>query len=205
MRHTLRYILAAVMVLTAMASNAQLRKSALFGVGGNSLKYKQDLVTMNSIPCFQAGMLSELMFPGIGFGIDFGIYYNLGGAKLDLGERLMWSSQGYGKETLMLHQLTIPFHLRFKYTNLGGMEEILAPFLSVGPDLNVNVAHSSCKAMEYAGADVSFSGYLGVELYKRWQVSAGYTTGLTYATKAKVLKDYSARIRQWNLRVSYFF
>lgn len=125
--------------------------------------------------------------------------------KVNLGERLIWSSQGYGNEMLTMHQINIPFHLRFKYTRLEGLEETFAPFVYGGPDINFTVAHSKCDAMKFAGGNIGLTAGIGVELFTRWQISGSYTWGMTYALKAVQLKDLSARSRQWTVRLAYFF
>lgn len=192
-------------LLTGMAASAQFRYGPLLGVARTNMSFKQDLVPVNASVGAQAGLQTEMMFPGIGFGIDFGLIYNMTGCKIDLGERLMWQDMGYGDEHLLLHQLNLPFHLRFKYTNLQGTEDIIAPFVYVGPEFNILVGHSKCDAMKYAGGDLSLGFGGGVELFRHWQVSASYTLGMTYCMKADILKNYSARNRQWTLRVAYLF
>ncbi|MCM1451798.1 MAG: porin family protein [Clostridium sp.] len=198
-------IILLAIVSAATAANAQFRFAGLIGSGQTTLNFKQDIVTVDKAVGLQAGVLGEIIFPGIGFGIDLGLTYNLTGAKVNLGEKPMWSSQGYGNEHLMLHELNIPFHLRFKYTRLAGLEDIVAPFVFAGPEFSILLGHSKCKAMQYPGGDLSLGFGGGVELFKRWQVSASYTRGMTYVIKAKILSDYSAKANQWTVRVAYFF
>lgn len=206
MKNLIKYIAVALLMLgVGQAASAQFRYAAIAGPTFTNLHFKQDLVTVDGTAAMQAGLQTEMMFPGVGFGIDFGLIYNMAGAKVNLGERLMWQSQGYGNERLMLHQLTIPFHLRFKFQNLNGMEENFAPFLYAGPDFNILAAHSKCDAMEFAHGDLSLTFGAGVELHRRWQISGQYTLGATYALKAKVLENYSATCRQWAVRLAYFF
>lgn len=206
MKQIARYIAILIVCLCAAgAAHAQFRYGPVAGVSYSNLHFKQDIVTVKAMPTFQAGLQTEMMFPGIGFGIDFGLYYNMSGAKVNLGERLMWQSQGYGNETLMMHEVTLPFHLRFKYTNLNGVEEVVAPFVYIGPDFHVQLAHSKCDAIHYSGGDVALVGGIGAELFHNWQVSVQYTYGGTYALKANLLTDYSAQTRQWTLRVAYLF
>ena len=195
-----------VCLCAAGTAKAQFRYGPVVGASISGLHFKQnDIATVKRIPAFQAGLQTEMMFPGIGFGIDFGLFYNMSGAKVDLGERLMWQSQGYGNETLMIHEIALPFHLRFKYTNLNGLEEVVAPFVYIGPDFHVQVGHSKCDAIHYSGGDVALVGGIGAELMRNWQVSIQYTYGGTYALKANLLTDYSAQARQWTLRVAYLF
>lgn len=206
MLQKLKYLILAIVALTAAGSaNAQFRYGPVLGGSITNLNFKQDIVTVKKTGGFQAGIQTEMMFPGIGFGIDFGLIYNLAGAKMNLGERLMWQSAGYGNERIMIHELTIPFHLRFKYTRLNGLEDTLAPFLYLGPDFHIQAGHSKCDAMKFSGGDVALSFGLGVEILRNWQLSAQYSFGATYALKAKQLTDYSARTKQWTLRVAYLF
>lgn len=198
--------IAAIMLFCASApASAQFRYAPVVGVNMTTLSFKHDLAPVSQTVGGQAGVLAELMFPGIGFGLDFGAIYNMGGAKVDLGAKEMWESQGYGNERIMLHQLNIPFHLRFKWTRLGGLEDVIAPFAYGGPDFNILLGHSKCEAMQFAGGALSVTAGLGAELWRKWQVSVSYTWGMTYCMKANILTDYSARGRQWTVRVARFF
>lgn len=199
------FLLLAVLIGYAFGAHAQFRYAAVAGMTFSDLTWKQDLVCTETGVGAQAGVQGEMMFPGIGFGIDLGLIYNMAGTKVNLGEHVIWSSQGYGNEMLTLHQINIPFHLRFKYTRLNGLEETFAPFVYGGPDINFTVAHSKCDAMKFAGGNIGLTAGLGFELFTRWQVSASYTWGMTYAMKADLLKDFSARSRQWSVRLAYFF
>ncbi len=145
------------------------------------------------------------MFPGIGFGVSSGIFYEQRGATLNLGEKLVWASQGYGKERSYLHYIEIPIHLRFKYTRLNGMEDYVAPFVFGGPSFSILAAHSNVKALKYAGGEMGLTVGLGVEIFKNWQVQASRTWGMVYAVKTKLLDDFSAKNRTWDIRVVYLF
>lgn len=203
--HIHRILLALVCICATCMANAQFRYGVVAGPTLTNLHFKQDIVTIKQTPGMQMGLQCEMMFPGIGFGIDFGFIYNMAGAKVNLGERLMWQVEGYGDERIMLHQINLPFHLRFKYTNLNGLEDIIAPFVYGGPDFNINVAHSHCDAMSFTTGDLGLTAGIGAEIHKRWQISGSYCWGMTYSLKAKILQNYSATTRQWTLRVAYFF
>lgn len=198
-------IIAIIMIAAPEAANAQFRYGPVVGANINTLKFKQDLVTIGQQPGFTAGVMGELMFPGIGFGIDIGLLYAQQGARVDLGEKLVWSSLGYGDEHVYLHSLQIPVHLRFKYTRLNGFEEKIAPFVYGGPDFTLQVGHSNCSAFKCSGGDLGLTAGVGAELFRRWQVSGSYTWGMTYALKTKLLDDFSARSRQWTIRLAYLF
>lgn len=207
MKHLLIRSLLTIMVIISipMAANAQFRRAAVVGGEITNLKFKQDLVDVDHTASFQLGAQGELMFPGIGFGIDFGAFYNQLGAKVNLDQRKVWYSLGYRDERVRLHTLQIPFHLRFKWTRLNGLEEIVAPFVYGGPDFNILLAHGKCDAFSYAGGSLDIVAGGGVELFQRWQVSFQYNWGMTYALKTKLLDNFSARNRCMSLRLAYFF
>ncbi len=178
----------------------------MIGADMTNLHFKQpDILAVDKSVGFSAGLAAEMMFPGIGFGIDTGLYYEQRGATLDMGQKLLWSSQGLGRERSYLHYVVLPFHLRFKYTRLNGFEEKLAPIAFAGPSFGFLVGHSKNPALDYAGGDMGVEFGLGAEIMQRWQVTGSYNMGMTYALKAKVLTNFSARNRTWNIRVAYLF
>lgn len=206
-------IIALLLILTAAASaSAQFRYAPVVGITVNDLKFKQDIFNVSKTVGFQAGVQAELMFPGIGFGIDFALLYNLMGAKTNLGEREIWASSGFRDSRLMLHTIQIPLHLRFKWTRMNGLEDIIAPFVYGGPDFGILVGHNKIKGnpgepnpYKFAGGDLGLTCGGGAELWKKWQVSLQYTWGMTYLAKTRKLDNLSAQNRQWAVRVAYFF
>lgn len=205
LRKIFSLMVVAVAVSCPFVSNAQFRYGPMIGGDMSNLKFKQDLINIDKNFGPSAGIVAEMMFPGIGFGVDFGLYYEQRGAKLDLGSREMWASQGYGNERSYLHYAVIPFHLRYKYTRMNGFEDTLAPFAFVGPSIGILVAHSKLDCMKYPFGELGMDFGLGLELKHNWQVSASYTMGLTYAIKDKTLTNFSARNSSWNVRVAYLF
>lgn len=199
-------ILAVIIACTGtQQANAQFRYNAIAGATISNLHFKQDLVTVSGEAGFSLGVQGELMFPGIGFGLDIGLMYNQLGAKVNLGERKVWSNLGYGNERVYLHYVQIPLHLRFKWTRMSGLEEKIAPFVYGGPEFNILVGHNGASAFKCAGADLSLTCGFGFELFQKWQVSGAYSWGMTYALKTKMLDDFSARNRHWSIRLAYFF
>ena len=196
-------IILMVAMLLPLSSEAQFRRSVVAGVNINDLVFKQDLAGVSSMVGAQAGVEGELMFPGIGFGLSFGLMYNQLGGQVNLGEKKIWASEGYGNEKLYLHNIKIPLHLRFKWTRLNGFEDTLAPLIFGGPDFSILAGHSKCDAIKWAGGDLGLTAGIGAEIFKKWQVTASYTWGMTYSLKTKLLDDYSARQRHWAVRVAY--
>lgn len=211
---SLRLFLSATLCFLAaiIPAAAQFRYAPVAGVTIGSLKFKQNLFDVNQKVGFEAGVMGELMFPGIGFGIDFGLLYNMMGAQTDLGSRKIWSSDGISNTATIIHTLQVPVHLRFKWTRMEGLEDYIAPFVYGGPDFGIVVGHNNIKRNEgaaapyrYSGGDLGLTAGGGVELYRRWQLSVQYTWGMSYLLKTRKLDNMSGRNRQWAVRVAYFF
>ena len=205
--HSLTALSIVVMALLAGAPEAaaQFRYGPMAGVDFNTLKFKQDLFTVDTQVGPTAGIAGEMMFPGIGIGIDLGLFYQLRGSKLHMGERELWASQGYGTETMNFHTVAIPLHLKLKWHRLGGFEEKVAPIVYGGPTFGFTAAHSKIDAMTYAGGAVALECGIGAEFFEHWQLKAGYSFGMTYLAKAKILTNFSTRCNAWTIRLSYYF
>ena len=201
-----KFLILSIILLSVFgAAKAQFRYGPVVGVTLNRLVFKQDLVDVTQQVGYMAGIQGELMFPGIGVGIDLGLLYNQQGAMVKLGQKEIWASEGYGSERVYLHNIQIPVHLRFKYTRLNGIEDKIAPIVFGGPEFNIQVAHGRCDAFKYSGGDLGLTAGVGAELFRRWQVTGSYTWGMSYALKTKLLEDFSAQSRQWTVKVAYFF
>ncbi len=206
MKKILSLIIVAVAIFAMPTkSEAQLRYAAIAGPTFSNLNFKQNLIGVDQSTGFTLGVQGEVIFPGIGLGIDLGLIYNQLGAKVNLGEKTIWSSMGYGNEHVQLHYAQIPLHLRWKWTRLGGIEEKIAPFIYAGPDMMILMGHGNCSAFKCAGAEISMSVGAGLEIMQKWQISWNYTWGMTYALKTQLLDDFSARNRHWSVRLAYFF
>ena len=198
-------IIAFCAVMASVPAAAQFRWGPSVGMTLNDMNFKQDLFDVKSGIGGSAGIKAEMMFPGIGFGLDMGLYYEQRSTKLNLGQKLIWSSLGYGNENIWIHSIGIPFNLKFKWTRMQGLEDFVAPFVFGGPMFTIQAGHSKCDALKYSGGDVSLIVGGGVELWRRWQISASDTWGMTYALKTKLLDNYSARSRSYSVRLAYFF
>ena len=199
------FLIAAAMILGAVAARAEFRWGPTAGVNLSTLNFSQELFSVDRSVGEVAGITGEMMFPGIGFGIDIGAMYSMQGATLNLGRWPIWAVDGYGKERCYLHTLSIPVDLRFKWTRMNGIEDYVAPFVFGGPVFNFTVAHNKLDAMDYAVGSIGVQAGLGFEVMRRWQIQGSYVWGMTYALKAVKLQDFSARERYWTLRATYFF
>ncbi|MCH5220404.1 MAG: outer membrane beta-barrel protein [Muribaculaceae bacterium] len=198
-------ILVMVILCGAVSAEARMRWGVTVGPSVSTLKFKQNLVDVKQVLTYTGGVTGEVIFPGIGIGVDIGLLYDQQGALVDLGSKLVWSSLGYGNEHVYIHNLKIPVHLRWKYTNLNGIEEKIAPIIYGGPEFDIQIGHGHCDAFKYSGGDLGLTVGIGAELWRKWQITAGYTWGMTYVLKTKLLDQFSAQSRQWTVRLSYYF
>lgn len=194
-----------LLVVTSLTGAAQFRWGATAGFNWQKYHFKQDLMEVNPNAGFSAGILGELMFPGIGFGMDFGLLYEQHGSSLHFEQKPIWASDGFGEMRSQIHLIQLPVNLRFKYTRLNGLENTVAPFIFAGPVFNIQVGHNSCPPLEYAGGSVGLQVQGGAELFKCLQVSAGYYWDLTYETRTRKLENFSARPQGLQIKVSYLF
>lgn len=200
-----KIILSIVALVVAFAASAEFRWGPTAGVNISTYTFRQDLIEVDQSVGGDVGVLAELMFPGIGFGVDFGINYSLYGAKLHLGDKKVWASDGFGTEQSYLHSIHIPINLKFKYTNLNGIERKIAPFVYGGPVFSIIAGHNKVDALEYSGGSVMLQCGLGAELFEKFQISAGYYWAMTYEVRTIKLDNFSAKPQGWNVRLTYLF
>ena len=200
-----RFLLSILAAVVCVAASAEFRWGPTAGVNVTSYKYSQDLFAIDPSVGGGAGIMGELMFPGIGFGIDLGLNYNMHGSKLYLGDKKVWASDGYGIEQSYLHTIELPINLRFKYTNLNGIERKIAPFVYGGPLFSIIAGHSTLDALKYSGGSVMLQCGVGAELFEHLQISAGYYWGMTYETQTIKLEDLTSRSQGWRVNLTYLF
>lgn len=206
-RKIIHTILATICSLVAFSSHAEFRYGPIAGLTVSNLSFSQDdILSPEPTMGFSAGIFGEKMFPGLGFGVDIALTYEQRGSTLDLGKWPIWNSQGYtGNSRLYLHYLSIPVHLRFKYTRLNGFEDYVAPFVYAGPSINFLLAHNGLDCMDYNAAEIGIDVGIGAEIFHHWHISASYNIGVTNALNAKILTDYGATNHTWSVRVAYLF
>lgn len=200
-----KIILTIVALIAFLPAFAEFRWGPQIGYNYSDFYWKQKLVTSKGASGFSAGAVGEVMIPGIGFGIDFGLLYQMHGGKVNFGERYVWSSDGYGNESIWLHQISIPLHLRFKYTRFGGIERTIAPFAYAGPQFDFTVGHGGHAPVEFPEGSVGIQVGIGAELLQRLQISVNYTWGVTYEVRTLKLDNFSARSQRWGVNIAWFF
>lgn len=204
MKKRLILLIAAVMAIVSSA-HAEFRYGPTIEMGMSTLNFKQNLFTVDQSFATTVGVATELMFPGIGFGINSGVMYEMRGATLHMGQCKYWASQGYDKPHAFLHYLSIPVNLRFKWHRMSGMEDYWMPYVYGGPVFDIIMGHSKMRTFDFAAGCVGLRAGIGFEIMRHWQVQGSYTWGVTYSVKDKIFEDFSARSNAWQIGVVYFF
>lgn len=199
-----KIILVLMTIVLGFGANAELRWGPTASVNFNTFHWKEPLLETHLQTAFDAGIMTEIMIPGIGFGVDAGLTYGMRRARVNFGEWEVWKSQGYGNENVILHTINIPLHLRFKYTRLEGIEETIAPLAYAGPVFQFNVG-SNCGALENPFGTVALDFGLGCELFQKYQISVGYLWGVSYCVRTKVLENLSGRSDGFRINLAVLF
>lgn len=172
----------------------------------SNFHWKQSLLDTRHRAGFDAGVIGEIMIPGIGFGVDFGLRYNQHSASANFGEFPVWEEDVEGPvQNIDVRAIQIPINLRFKYTKLDGLEKYVAPFAYAGPIFSFTVSNSCKSILNHPAGNLGVQVGAGGEFFQKIQLSAGYYWGLSYEIRSIKLDNFSARPQGWNINVAYLF
>lgn len=202
---TKRLISALLIAIVTFGASAKFRWGPTVGVNFSDYHCSQQLMRTDLGTGFQAGLMGEVMIPGIGFGFDFGLRYQMRGGKMHFEQQPIWAVTGIGCTDLKMHTVQVPINIRFKWTRMEGLENYIAPFIYVGPQFNFNVANTHCPAIHRNGMAVGIQVGVGVELWKKVQISGGYVWDVTEDMRTIKLDDYTAKIQGGFIDIAYLF
>ena len=201
------YLLIAIVVLTATAIQAQTYShwGITAGANINTIHFKQsDILPSKTMWGPQLGVTGEMVFSGVGFGVDGALLYSLKQGKVDYGSREAWSSLGFGDETVAMHYLDVPLHLKLKWRRLNGLENTIMPLVYVGPQFSFLTYGNHRNLNSYPAVNVYLDMGFGVELMERWQLKVGYNFSVGQTFHTKLLDDNVAKNRTWYFNLTYF-
>lgn len=202
------FLLIAALLLTATAAMAQTtsRWGITAGANFNEVHFKQtDIVPSKRAWGPQVGVTGEMNFSGVGFGVDGGLLYTLKQGKVNYGDRTIWSSVGAGDETVSMHYLDVPLHLKLKWRRLGGLENTIMPLIYAGPQFSFLVGGSNRNLNAYSPVSVYLDLGAGIEVIERWQLRAGYNFSIGQSFHTKLLDDNVAKNRTLYVNLTWFF
>lgn len=194
-----------LILISSFSVSAEFRWGPTAGINISELYWKQKLVDTGMLTGPNAGVMGEIMIPGIGFGVDIALKYSMRGAAVNFGDQYIWSSEGYGKENVWFHTLQIPLNLRFKWTRMNGLEHYVAPFVYGGPVFNFNLSTTKLPIIEHPAGSFGLQCGIGGEFLEHLQLSAGYYWGISYDVKTIKLDNFSGRNRGWQINLAYLF
>lgn len=209
MKRIFSIIVLLVAIATSFTMSAESRWGVVAGVNVNAFPAYQrgdyKLYDTSNTIGGTVGINGEIFFPGIGMGVDASLLYDFTPATLQLGQREIWASQGIGEEKIKMHILEIPLNLKYRYINLNGIENKIYPFVFGGPSINFLLAHSDGGNMAYTTTSLGMHVGFGVELMRKFQISASHEWGLSQQFKTILLEDNAHKLRTWHIRCTYFF
>ena len=200
-------LLIAMLLLCATAATAQTtsRWGITAGANINEVHFKQtDIVPSSRMWGPQLGVTGEMNFGGVGFGVEGSALYSLKQGKVNYGSRPMWAAVGAGDETVSMHYLDVPLHLKFKYNRLGGTESTIMPMLYVGPQFSFLLHGNHGELNSYPPVHVYLDMGAGCELMERCQLRVGYNFSVGQTFHTKLLDDNVAKNRTWYVNLTYF-
>lgn len=200
-------LLIAAIVITAAAGIAQTasRWGITAGANINTIHFKQkDILPTKTMWGPQVGVTGEMNFAGIGFGVDGALLYSLKQGKVDYGYRDAWSWQGFGDETVAMHYIDVPLHLKFKWHKMDGLENTIMPLIYVGPQFSFLAYGNHRNLNSYPPVSVYLDMGAGIELFERMQVKVGYNFSIGQTFHTKLLDDNVAKNRTWYFNLTWF-
>lgn len=195
--------------LLLMAATATAQTTSRWGITAgaiiNEVHFKQhDIVPSTRAWGPQLGVTGEMNFSGIGFGVEASALYTLKQGKVNYGEKTVWSSIGAGNETVSMHYLDVPLHLKFKWHRLGGLESTIMPLAYFGPQFSFLMHGNHGDLNKYTPVSVYLDMGIGCELKERIQLRGGYNFSIGQSFHTKMLDENVAKNRTWYFNVTYF-
>jgi len=200
-------LLLATLLLMAATATAQTtsRWGITAGATINEVHFKQhDIVPSTRAWGPQLGVTGEMNFSGIGFGVEASALYTRKQGKVNYGEKTIWSSIGAGNETVSMHYLDVPLHLKFKWHRLGGLESTIMPLAYFGPQFSFLMHGNHGDLNKYTPVSVYLDMGIGCELKERIQLRGGYNFSIGQSFHTKMLDENVAKNRTWYFNVTYF-
>ena len=200
-------LLITTLLLAATTATAQTtsRWGITAGANYNEVHFKQtDIAPSKRAFGPQLGVIGEMNFSGIGFGVEGGLLYTMKQGKVNYGSRTMWAAVGAGDEMVSMHYLDVPLHLKFKWHRLGGMESTFMPLLYFGPQFSFLLHGNHGDINKYSPVSVYLDMGIGCELMERVQLRGGYNFSVGQTFHTKLLDENVAKNRTWYFNVTYF-
>ena len=204
-KKTFTLLFSLLLVSASALAQTSSRWGITAGANYNEIHFKQtDIVPSSRMWGSQVGLTGEMNFSGIGFGVEGALLYTLKQGKVNYGDRTMWAAVGADNETVSMHYIDVPLHLKFKYHRLNGFEETLMPLVYVGPQFSFLAHGSHGNLNTYPPVNVYLDMGAGIELLQRVQIRAGYNFSIGQSFHTKLLDENFAKNRTWYVNLTWF-
>jgi hypothetical protein len=204
-KKTFTLLFSLLLVSASALAQTSSRWGITAGANYNEIHFKQtDIVPSSRMWGPQVGLTGEMNFSGIGFGVEGALLYTLKQGKVNYGDRTMWAAVGADNETVSMHYIDVPLHLKFKYHRLNGFEETLMPLVYVGPQFSFLAHGSHGNLNTYPPVNVYLDMGAGIELLQRVQIRAGYNFSIGQSFHTKLLDENFAKNRTWYVNLTWF-
>lgn len=200
------FLITTLLITTAAASGQTTSRWGITaGANINEVHFKQhDIVPSKRAWGPQLGVTGEMNFSGIGFGVEASALYSLKQGKVNYGDRTMWATEGAGNETVSMHYMDVPLHLKFKWHRLSGFESTLMPLAYFGPQFSFLMNGNHSELNKYSPVSVYLDMGIGCEIKERVQLRGGYNFSIGQSFHTKLLDDNVAKNRTWYFNVTWF-
>ncbi len=200
-----KFFILLVCLAVALGASAKFRWGPTVGVNFEKFSWRQNLMGNSMLVGGNVGVMGEVMIPGIGFGFDFALKYLNHGGRVNFSDKPIWSSDGIKDTDLRMQVIQVPVNVRFKWTRMNGLENTFAPFVFGGPEFNFNVATTDCAAVKSRAATVGLTVGLGIELFRRYQITGSYVWDMTDDMMVRKLNDFHGRLEGWKVDFAVLF
>lgn len=193
-----KYILLVVFMFAigTLTSQAGIKFGVKAGANISNLRFDSDDIKSDNITGFQAGVITEVLFPIVGLGLDGAVLYSQRGLNLDGSE--------YRSE-----YIDIPINLKYKIE----LADVFGIYLAAGPYASFHISgddnfkkiiddvEKTWNARTFQ-AGLNFGA--GIELIKKLQVGFNYQWGITHNYRSEDL-NFKAKDGTWSITAAYFF
>ena len=186
----------ALLTITIFSAQADIKFGVKAGVNIANASFNKDVLALDNLTGFQAGLITEFTLPIVGLGFDASLLYSQQGFKI----------KELDKEG-RLNTLELPVNFKFKASLL----DVLGAYLATGPYASLSLSDGLSELKDQIEAKSFGFGWnfgLGVEILSHLQVGVNYKLGLT--NDYKQIKqidadDVKGSPRGWAITATYFF
>ena len=185
-----------VAIMTFGVADAQLRFGIKAGLNVNTLHLNQKIFDKDNGTGWTAGLMTQYLVPGIGFGFDLSLMYARMNADI---------ASSDGDVTKNRNFIQIPLNLKYKF-GLPIVGSIISPYIFTGPGFSFKLDKNTLDNLKTKTCQVAWNVGLGLELVKHLQIGASYGFGINNIASHWVdSTDLNVKNNYWTVTAAYLF